>query len=131
LAFSFISITDKAEISSQCNAISWRTKNNRSQWTWQNPLPQSNSLSSVYFTDANTGYNAGESGNILKTTNGGDPLVYIEEPTALHTTFTIYPNPANNKIAITGSRKLFEEPIITVLSITGQQGMQDNFQNQP
>ena len=42
-----------------------------SQWTWQNPLPQGNSLSSVYFTDANTGYAVGGFGTIVKTTNGG------------------------------------------------------------
>src|SRR5208283_3583242 len=42
-----------------------------SQWTWQNPLPQGNSLKSVYFTDFNTGYCAGECGTIMKTLNGG------------------------------------------------------------
>ena len=38
-----------------------------SQWTWQNPLPQGNKLLSVYFTDASTGYIAGDVGTILKT----------------------------------------------------------------
>jgi photosystem II stability/assembly factor-like uncharacterized protein len=41
------------------------------QWFWQNPLPQGNLLSSVFFTDANTGYAVGYDGTILKTTNGG------------------------------------------------------------
>ncbi|MEI6900357.1 MAG: hypothetical protein WCL00_10805 [Bacteroidota bacterium] len=36
------------------------------QWEWQNPLPQGNGLSSVYFTDANTGYTVG-AGIIMKT----------------------------------------------------------------
>jgi photosystem II stability/assembly factor-like uncharacterized protein len=41
------------------------------QWTWQNPLPQGNSLNSVWFTDANTGFAVGMHGTILKTTDGG------------------------------------------------------------
>jgi hypothetical protein len=41
------------------------------QWTSQNPLPQDKLLSSVFFTDANTGYAVGDSGTILKTYNGG------------------------------------------------------------
>lgn len=41
------------------------------QWRIQNPLPQSKSLSSVYFTDANTGYAVGDSGIILKTIDSG------------------------------------------------------------
>ena len=42
------------------------------QWFWQNPLPQGNSLSSVYFTDSNTGWVVGSCGTILKTTDGGE-----------------------------------------------------------
>jgi photosystem II stability/assembly factor-like uncharacterized protein len=47
------------------------------QWYWQNPLPQGNLLYSVFFTDSNNGYAAGELGTIIKTTDGG-------------TTWTIY-----------------------------------------
>ena len=36
------------------------------QWEWQNPLPQGNTLNSVYFTDANTGFAVGDYGTILK-----------------------------------------------------------------
>src|ERR1035438_8612212 len=42
-----------------------------SQWTWQNPLPQGNILTSVYFTDTNHGCAVGESGTIVKTADGG------------------------------------------------------------
>ncbi|MDP3582630.1 MAG: YCF48-related protein, partial [Ignavibacteria bacterium] len=42
------------------------------QWTWQNPLPQGNSLSSIHFADANLGWILGGGGTILKTTNGGE-----------------------------------------------------------
>ena len=41
------------------------------QWEWQNPLPQGNTLNSVYFTDASTGYAVGVVGTILKTIDGG------------------------------------------------------------
>ena len=33
-------------------------------WVWQNPLPQGNILNSVYFTDANNGYAAGNQDHI-------------------------------------------------------------------
>jgi len=41
------------------------------QWTWQNPLPQGNRLSSIQFTDLSTGYAAGDAGTVVKTINGG------------------------------------------------------------
>jgi photosystem II stability/assembly factor-like uncharacterized protein len=41
------------------------------QWTKLNPLPQSKSLSSIYFTNANTGYAVGDSGTILRTNDTG------------------------------------------------------------
>lgn len=40
-------------------------------WHWQNPTPQGNPLSSVFFIDANTGWAAGNTGTIIKTTDGG------------------------------------------------------------
>jgi photosystem II stability/assembly factor-like uncharacterized protein len=47
------------------------------QWFWQNPLPQCNFLTSIKFTDANTGYTVGDGGTILKTTNGGTNWVAL------------------------------------------------------
>jgi photosystem II stability/assembly factor-like uncharacterized protein len=41
------------------------------QWTQQYPYLQNNELTSVYFTDADTGYIVGNHGAILKTTNSG------------------------------------------------------------
>lgn len=38
---------------------------------WQNPLPMGNTLLSVAFVDANTGWAVGVAGTILKTTDGG------------------------------------------------------------
>lgn len=41
------------------------------QWTWQNPLPQGNTLRCIRFTGTDTGYVAGDAGVILKTTDAG------------------------------------------------------------
>jgi len=41
------------------------------QFVWKNPLPQGNDLRSIWFTDPNNGYVGGESGTILKTSDGG------------------------------------------------------------
>lgn len=38
---------------------------------WISPVPTSNTLNGVFFTDANTGYVTGVKGTILKTTDGG------------------------------------------------------------
>jgi len=40
-------------------------------WTWQNPLPQGNTLRDVFFVNAQTGWAVGDAGTILKTVNGG------------------------------------------------------------
>src|ERR1035437_5162704 len=42
-----------------------------SQWSWQNPLPQGNNLSSVRFVNNNTAFAVGDGGTILKTTDKG------------------------------------------------------------
>lgn len=45
------------------------------QWEWQNPIPQGNTLNSVYFIDIDTGYAAGKCGTIIKTTDGGNTWI--------------------------------------------------------
>jgi photosystem II stability/assembly factor-like uncharacterized protein len=52
-----------------------------SPWTWQNPLPQGNSLMSVHFLDDNTGFTVGDVGTILKTTNGGTSWIALSSGT--------------------------------------------------
>jgi len=42
------------------------------QWVWQNPIPHSNSIYSVYFLNKFTGWCAGSSGSLMRTTNGGN-----------------------------------------------------------
>ncbi|HKJ81940.1 MAG TPA: YCF48-related protein [Ignavibacteriaceae bacterium] len=41
------------------------------QWFWQNPLPQGNTLLSVFMVNPDLGYTVGTMGTILKTTDGG------------------------------------------------------------
>ena len=40
-------------------------------WSWQNQLPQGNTLYSVKFISATVGWAVGDLGTILKTTDGG------------------------------------------------------------
>lgn len=46
-------------------------------WQWQNPIPQGNTLYSVFFADEQTGYATGEYGTIIKTTNGGQDWILL------------------------------------------------------
>ncbi len=41
------------------------------QWYWQNPIPQGNSLQSVFFPSPNIGYAVGWDGTIIKTNDSG------------------------------------------------------------
>ena len=59
-----------------------------SQWTWQNPLPQGNSLQSVHFPDAETGYAAGDVGTVMKTTDGG--LTWATHTIGTNTLYSVY-----------------------------------------
>src|SRR5262249_33129424 len=43
-----------------------------SQWHWQNPLPQGNTLRGASFVDANSGTAVGDYGTIVRTTDGGN-----------------------------------------------------------
>ena len=40
-------------------------------WEWRNPMPPAHTLNDMYFLDAHTGWAVGESGVVLKTTDGG------------------------------------------------------------
>jgi len=99
------------------------------QWTWQNPLPQGNSLSCVKFVDLNTGYAVGSNGTILKTTNGGG-LVSMRETKLLESTFNINPNPATNKISIATNSNLQGETTICIFNMNGAILQQNKFKNQ-
>src|SRR5208283_5361363 len=59
------------------------------QWYWQNPLPQGNSLNSVFFTDSNNGCAAGDFGTIIKTIDGGTTwtIYYSGNPNGLNSIY--------------------------------------------
>lgn len=50
------------------------------QFNWINPLPQGNTLNSVYFVDGQNGWAVGEHGTLLKTTDGGNNWQIIPSP---------------------------------------------------
>ena len=52
-----------------------------SQWQWQNPLPQGNTLYDVFFIDQLTGWAVGDAGTIMKSTDGGLSYDLINFPT--------------------------------------------------
>jgi len=62
------------------------------QWTWQNPLPQGNILTSVFFTDLNHGCAVGEAGTIIKTTDGGTTWTLQNSGTTLRLTSVAFIN---------------------------------------
>ena len=84
-----------------------------------------NTLNSVFFTDTATGYVVGYSGTILKTGNGGETSVKRLPPQ--ENSFTIYPNPANNRIRIITTKSVQEEILVTILTISGDPMMNDRF----
>ena len=73
-----------------------KTTDSGATWT-----PQTSSttepLFDVFFINSSVGYAVGKNGAIIKTTNGGQ--VGLDE-NQLATTWTIYPNPANDHFAI-------------------------------
>jgi hypothetical protein len=89
---------------------------NAQDWQWQNPLPQGNYISSIYFTDIDTDYDAGSSGTILKTIKGGT-VGLNEKPAA--GSFHIYPNPASREV-IVETIKASGPGIISVYELTGK-----------
>jgi len=86
-------------------------------------------FNSVFFTDANTGYAVGEGGTILKTTNGGGFPTLVEN-VLQESTFTVYPNPATNKISIETHGNLLGETTICIFNINGALLQQEKFQSQ-
>lgn len=55
------------------------------RWVWQNPLPTGNTLRSVAFVDASTGWAVGRNGTILKTASAGASWLIQSSPTAKYT----------------------------------------------
>lgn len=57
-----------------------------SGWCWQQPRPSGNALNDVFFLDALTGWRVGDSGEILKTVDGGK--IWLKQNSGLRTTLT-------------------------------------------
>ena len=52
----------------------------KSQWTWQNPLPQGNTLNDVFFITDDVGWAVGDVGTIIKSVDGGASFEVINYP---------------------------------------------------
>ena len=71
------------------------------QGSWQQimpPGPTSNQLTSIYFTDTNTGWAVGEFGTVVKTRDGGESWQLIEIPWQNSLTDLHFPTPADGVI---------------------------------
>ncbi len=98
--------------------------------TWSNPLfLTGNALHSICFPNSETGYIVGSNGTILKTTNGGG-LISTASTQKVESTFTIYPNPATNKISIATHSNLQGETIVCIFNMNGALLQQNKFQSQ-
>ena len=50
------------------------------QWSWQNPFPQGNILSTISFVDSANGWTSGFSGILMRTSDGGSHWRVIQTP---------------------------------------------------
>jgi hypothetical protein len=83
----------------------------------------SNYIYSVYFTNENTGYIVGEGGTILKTSDGGTD--FIPETHSPQSSFTLYPNPATDKITISKNKSVPGKAVISILNLAGEPVLPD------
>ncbi len=72
----------------------------------------------MFFTDALTGYDVGDSGIILKTTNGGG--VGINDISHSPALLKIYPTPSSGSITIRSSG-MNQEGLLSILNIESQE----------
>jgi photosystem II stability/assembly factor-like uncharacterized protein len=96
-------------------------------WT-VSPSGITEELRGITFLNADTGYAVGRNGTILKTNTGG--FVSIENQVPEEPAFTVYPNPANDKIIIILGKKSSERFILTITDLMGIQKMHRELQNQ-
>ena len=93
------------------------SNNGGASWATQNSNTTLD-LTSVYFIDENTGYAVGDSGVIVKTTNG---ITGLSEHHQTENVLEVYPNPASANINI-------ETPLkgdLSILNLAGQQLLQE------
>jgi photosystem II stability/assembly factor-like uncharacterized protein len=101
-----------------------RTTDGGDSWS---PLSSgtANTLFSLCFSDANTGYVVGRYGTILKTINGGG--TFIEDIKSPESLYSLYPNPANNKITIAHSGIMANDALISIVDLNGRTVMKEMF----
>jgi hypothetical protein len=95
-------------------------------WT-VSPSGTTEELRGITFLNADTGYAVGENGTILKTNTDGFVPAENQEPA--EPAFTVYPNPANDKISIIPGKKSQERFILTITDLMGIQKMSGELQN--
>lgn len=83
-------------------------------WNYQNALNMVYPYQ-VFFTDSLTGYIVGDSGKVLKTTNGG---VGFQEITPVSNTINIYPNPVNDYCSVNAPH--FINSTLSLYDLTGR-----------
>lgn len=84
--------------------------------TWVHLDYVNHGMSKLWFTDNLTGYLAGSSGMILKTTNAG--AVPVLSPDKPDSEFTLYPNPASDDFTLT-SNSVTEPFTISIYNSNG------------
>jgi len=77
-------------------------------------------LYSVFFTDTRTGYAVGDSGIILKTTNGEGYPLGINNQLSLSNTLIVYPNHTSSQITIETSA-IGTQNQLTISDLRGQE----------
>ena len=65
----------------------------QSNWFWVNPLPQGNTLNSIFFINAYTGYAVGQEGTIIKTTDQGNSWKILKSGTTNYLYSVYFLNP--------------------------------------
>ena len=98
-------------------------------FSWSvSPSGISEELRDIYFVNADTGYAVGGNGVILKTTSGG--FVGVGEKEKEEPGFTVYPNPARDKIMIIPRKMHHDKLTLTITGFMGNQVFTAVFQNQ-
>jgi photosystem II stability/assembly factor-like uncharacterized protein len=104
-----------------------KTTNGGGSWI-VSPSSTSEELRALYFVNADTGYAVGGNGTILKTTTGGIISAVNKEPA--EPVFTIYPNPALDRIQIIPGDGLHAGFRLTLTNLIGKQKSIKDFNNQ-
>jgi photosystem II stability/assembly factor-like uncharacterized protein len=89
-----------------------KSTNSGSSWLIQNSgIPEL--LNSVQFKDSQTGWAVGYDGTILHTSSGG--TTHIQKSIVSLSTFSIYPNPAEESFTLVGKGKILAVGLIDAL----------------